>query len=265
MNYSYTQIAPFFPSAIRGRQHPLRGEPPQGVRASLWYGRAFERALAALFRHEDAVSVLFQQWALCKYRKLVYPAGDSWDSMWWQGIKLLERFVQDGRVEVPDPGHQQLQFRRRLSSGNQFIAIIDAIGKLDGTTCLLEWKTASIRYPVNVPAVTELDPQLLCYSWVTGIEHVAQVVFARTCPVEVQYLQSVITSETRQKVLSWVEGAVRQLKSGLPPARFDMRGAHIHCPGSSVLTAGVEAAETPGSSLLHPPGVDLGLFDELAY
>jgi len=57
MNYSYTQIAPFFPSAIRGRQHPLEGEPPQGVRANVWFGLAFERALAGLFRHE-VISIL---------------------------------------------------------------------------------------------------------------------------------------------------------------------------------------------------------------
>jgi hypothetical protein len=186
--------------------------------------------------------------------------------MFRQGVKLLERFVQDGRVEVPDAAHQQqAPFSRRLSSGNQFLAVVDAIGKLDDTICLLEWKTASIRYPVNLPAVTALDPQLLCYSWVTGIEHVAQVVFARTHPVEVQYLPAVINSDTRQSVSAWVERAVRQLELGMPPAHCDMHVAHLHCPGSAVPTAGMEAVEIPGSSLLHPPGVDLGLFDELPY
>ncbi len=205
MNYSYTQIDPFLPSAIRGRQHALEGEPRQGVRANLWFGLAFERALAALFRHEDPVSILFQQWTLCKHRQLVYPAGDSWNSMVWQGVRLLERFVQDGRVDVPDPGHQQqLKFRRRISSRNQFIAVVDAIGKLDGNTCLLEWKASSARYSGDPPEFTEFDPQLLCYSWVTGIERVAQVVFARTRPVEAQYLQAVIKAEIRKKVSVWV-------------------------------------------------------------
>jgi hypothetical protein len=34
---------------------------------------------------------------------------------------------------------------RQLSNGNDFIAYIDAIGKLDGNDCLLEWKTTTSR------------------------------------------------------------------------------------------------------------------------
>lgn len=150
MNYSYTQVARFFPFPFRGHQHELGGEPPKDARANVWFGRAFERALAALFRHEDPVWGLYQNWVACRQRRLVYFEGDTWDSMMWQGIKLLERFVQDGRVEVPDPiFRQQAQFCRRLSSGNHFVAVVDAIGKLDGVACLLEWKTASVRYPVD--------------------------------------------------------------------------------------------------------------------
>jgi len=33
------------------------------------------------------------------------------------------------------------------SRAPQDLAYIDAIGKLDGTGCLLEWKTTSSRYP----------------------------------------------------------------------------------------------------------------------
>jgi len=56
-------------------------------------------------------------------------------------------------------------------------AYVDAIGRLDGTPCLLEWKTTSSRYPEEPKGLVMLDPQLVCYRWVTGISDVAQVVF----------------------------------------------------------------------------------------
>src|ERR1039458_6387034 len=92
----------------------------------------------------------------------------------------------------------QIQFNRTLSSGNNFVAYVDAIGKLDGTPCLLEWKTTSARYPEEPPGISALDPQLVCYSWMTGIDEVAQVVFVRKRLVEVQYLRATISDEQRQ-------------------------------------------------------------------
>src|ERR1017187_8399894 len=40
--------------------------------------------------------------------------------------------------------------------------------------------------------ISALDPQLVCYSWMTGIDEVAQVVFVRKRLVEVQYLCATI-------------------------------------------------------------------------
>jgi hypothetical protein len=62
------------------------------------FGRAFEQAVAALFRREDPAAVLFEQWGLCKDMGLTYSGNDTWDRMLQQGIQLLERFAQDGRV-----------------------------------------------------------------------------------------------------------------------------------------------------------------------
>src|SRR5437762_1198528 len=78
-------------------------------------------------------------------------------------------------------------------------AFEDAIGHLDGARCLLEWKTTSSRY-AEVPAgLLALDPQLVCYSWITGIAQVAQIVFVRKRFPEVQYLRTTITDEQRQE------------------------------------------------------------------
>ena len=77
------------------------------------------------------------------------------------------------------------------------MAYADAIGELDGTACVLEWKTSSACFPEEPAGVTALDPQLICYSWMAGTDEVAQVVFIRRRMVEVQYLRATITEERR--------------------------------------------------------------------
>ena len=107
----------------------------------------------------------------------------------------------------------QIKFTRPLGEKNDFVAYIDAIGKLDGKRCLLEWKTVSSRYPEEPAGLLSLDPQLVCYSWMTGIAEVAQVVFVRKSLVEVQYLRTTITEEQRQEFGHLVEDTIRRIES----------------------------------------------------
>ena len=139
----------------------------------------------------------------CQNQGLHYSNGDSWDRMLRQGIMLLTRFCQDDRVQVTQPRRNlQIKFTRPIAGKNDFVAYIDAIGKLDGRRCLLEWKTSSSRYPEEPEGLLSLDPQLVCYSWMTGIAEVAQVVFVRKRLVEVQYLRTTITDEQRAGIRS---------------------------------------------------------------
>jgi hypothetical protein len=102
-----------------------------------------------------------------------------------------------------------------LGSGDSFVAFVDAVGELDGTPCVLEWKTSSARYPEEPDSIAALDLQLVCYSRMTGINEVAQVVFVRKRMVEVQYLQATITDQQRQEFETLVEDTVRRIESGL--------------------------------------------------
>lgn len=131
-----------------------------------------------------------------------------------QGLALLTRFCQDGRVRVCQP-HRNLQvkFTRPIPGGNDFVAYVDAIGKLDGTRCLLEWKTSSSRYPEEPEGLLSLDPQLVCYSWITGIADVAQVVFVRKSLVDIQYLRTRISDEQRDEFGHLVESTIRRIES----------------------------------------------------
>ena len=79
--------------------------------------------------------------------------------MFRQGIRLLERLAQDDRIRIHQPhDNMQVKLVRSLSSADDFISYIDALGTLDGKRCLLEWKTTTTRYPEEPNGLLALDP-----------------------------------------------------------------------------------------------------------
>jgi hypothetical protein len=139
MIYSYTQISQYLTCPRRYRHHYLDGWQEKDTRAAMLFGRAFEHALAAYFLRQDAAAALFEEWKLYQSQKLEYSHGDTWDRMLEQGIQLLDRFCQEDRVRIRQPRRNlQIKFVRPLSGQNEFVAYIDAIGRLDDRGCLLE-------------------------------------------------------------------------------------------------------------------------------
>ena len=133
MTYSYTQLAQYLACPLRYRYRYLDGWQEKETRAGLLFGRAFEQALAALFRREDPGCALFDAWAQYKNASLEYPKSETWDQMFEQGIHLLERFAQDDRVRIRNPRRNlQIKFSRPIGSTNEFVAYVDAIGQLNG-------------------------------------------------------------------------------------------------------------------------------------
>src|SRR2546421_3702237 len=267
MIYSYTQISQYLTCPRRYRHRYLDGWREKDTRAAMLFGRAFESALAALFRHEDSAAVLFREWSACKQQDLQYSKYDSWDRMLQQGIQLLERFCQEDRIRIRQPRHNlQVKFVLPIGGHNEFVAYIDAIGYLDGQRCLLEWKTTSSRYPEEPEGLLALDPQLVCYSWITGIAEVAQVVFVRKRLVEIQYFQTAISNEQREEFGHLVQDSIQRIESAefLPHSgiRFP-RNPCTSCPYIGLCLGRPDLAE---ARLVRRPGAeDLGVFDELAY
>src|SRR5207237_7487839 len=120
MNYSYTQISQYLTCPRRYRHHDRDGWQEKDTRATMLFGRAFERALAAYFLREDAAAVLLREWAPCQNQGLQYSNADTWDRMLQQGIQLLERFCQDDRIPysptAPQPADQVHATRFRKES-----------------------------------------------------------------------------------------------------------------------------------------------------
>ena len=74
-----------------------------------------------------------------------------------------------------------------------------------------------------------LDPQLICYSWITGIAEVAQVVFVRKRLVEVQYLRTTISEEQREEFGYLTVDTIRRIESADFPAHSGIRFPQNPC------------------------------------
>lgn len=174
-----------------------------------------------------------------------------------QGMMLLTRFCQDNRVRVSQPRRNlQVKFNRPVGARNDFVAYIDAIGKLDGTRCLLEWKTSSKRYPEEPEGLFSLDPQLVCYSWITGIAEVAQVVFVRKTLVEVQYLRTTITDDQRQEFGDLVESTIRRIESADFLPHSGIRFPQNPCSSCPYLGFCLGKQKMIEASVVRRPGAD---------
>jgi hypothetical protein len=267
MTYSYTQISQYLTCPRRYRHRYLDGWKEKDTRAAMLFGRTFERALGALFRREDPGAVLFAEWSAYQSPELHYSNRDTWDRMLRQGIMLLTRFCQDDRVRVSQPkGNMQIKFARRVTGKNDFVAYIDAIGELDGTRCLLEWKTSSSRYPEEPEGLLALDPQLVCYSWITGIADVAQIVFVRKRQVEVQYLRTRITEEQRDEFGRLVEDTIQRIESAQFLPHSGIRFPQNPCSSCPYVGLCLGKQGIASSSLIRRPGAEsLDWLDELNY
>jgi len=180
---------------------------------------------------------------------------------------LLERFCQEDRVRIRQPRRNlQIKFVRPLSGQNEFVAYIDAIGSLDNRGCLLEWKTTASRYPEEPDGLLALDPQLVCYSWITGISEVAQVVFVRKRLLEIQYLRTTITDEQRHEFGQLIDETVRQIESAQFLPHSGIRFPQNPCSSCPYIGLCLGRQELVEAALIRRPGAEhLAWLDELYY
>jgi PD-(D/E)XK nuclease superfamily len=264
--YSYTQISQYLRCPRSYRYRYLDGWNEKDTRATMLFGRCFEKALGAYFRGEDCTAVLYKEWGSHREAPLDYGAGESWDKFLRQGVHLLHMFAQDNRVRIRQPEKNlQLKMLRALPNGSEFLAYIDAIGTIDGQRFLIDWKTTTSRYAEEPDGLLSLDPQLICYSWISGIPDVALVVFVRKRLPEIQYLKASITDEQREEFGRLVSTTASQIEAGeFPPhsgIRFPMNGC-TNCPHLGLCLGSQTLVD---SKLMRRPGAaDLDWLDRLA-
>ena len=182
-----------------------------------------------------------------------------------QGIHLLERFVQADRVRIRNPKQDlQVKILETLSGGNGFVAYLDAIGEVDGVRCVIDWKTTTSRYAEEPEGLLSLDPQLICYSWISGISEVAVVVFVRKHSPEIQYLRTTISEEQRREFGRLVETTVHQVESGHFNPHSGIRFPQNGCTSCTHLGLCLNNEQLVAANLIRKAGAsDLDWLDEL--
>ncbi len=265
MIYSYKQISQYLRCPRSYRYRYLDGWREKETRAAMVFGRCFERALTAYFCREDSAAALFKEWSAFRDAPLEYRKGELWDRMFHQGVRLLETFARGDRIRIPDPvKNLQIKMIRTVSRGSEFVAYLDALGELDGQHCLMDWKTTSSRYPEEPEGLLSLDPQLVCYSWISGISDVALIVFVRKHLPEIQYLKASITEEQRQEFGRLVESAIGQIEEGQFAPHSGIRFPQNGCVSCPHLGLCLNNQELMNRNLIRKPGAsDLDWLDEL--
>jgi hypothetical protein len=154
---------------------------------------------------------------------------------------------------------------RTLAGNNEFVSYIDALGTLDGKECLIDWKTTTSRYTEVPQGLLTLDPQLICYSWISGISDVAFVVFVRKQQPEIQYLKASISEEQRREFGRLVETTVGQVETGQFPGHSGIRFPQNGCVSCSHLGLCLNDQQLIDVNLIRKPGAsDLDWLDELS-
>ena len=265
MIYSYTQISQYLRCPRSYRYRYLDGWREKDTRAAMVFGRCFEKALAAYFEHQDCTASLFKEWEAFRDTPFVYRKGESWDRLLHQGTHLIEKFVREDRVRVGRPKENlQLKITRNLEGGNDFVSYVDAIGELDGKRCLIDWKTTTSRYSEEPEGLLSLDPQLICYSWISGIADVAFVVFVRKQAPEIQYLKATISEGQHKEFGRLVETTIQQLESGQFASHSGIRFPQNGCTSCAHLGLCLGNQKLIDTNLIRRPGAnDLDWLDEL--
>jgi hypothetical protein len=265
MIFSHTQISNYLRCPRSYRLRYLDGWQQKETRAAMVFGRCFEQALNALFCGEDPGARLFDEWNAHHETSFVYKKGESWDRLLHQGVRLLQQFVQQDRVRIENPQKNlQVKVARVLKGGHEFVSYLDAVGTLDGLPCIIDWKTTTSRYPEAPTGMLSLDPQLISYSWASGIPEVALAVFVRKSMPEIQYLRASISEEQRKEYGSLVEQTVRQIEDGRFSAHSGIRFPQNGCLNCSHLGLCLGDARLVQTQLIRKAGAsDLDWLDEL--
>ena len=111
-----------------------------------------------------------------------------------------------------------------------------------------------------------LDPQLVCYSWITGISDVAQIVFVRKRLVEIQYLRTTITNEQRLEFAQLIRDTIQHVESAHFLPHSGIRFPQNPCSTCPYVGLCLGKPELAAARLVRRPGAEsLGWLDELDY
>jgi PD-(D/E)XK nuclease superfamily len=262
MIYSYTQIANYLRCPRSYRYRCLDGWREKETRAALMFGRCFAKALEAYFCGADCGATLYREWGAYREAGFAYKQGETWDRLVHQGVHLLGRFAQDNRIRISQPKENlQIKVVRELPNANQFVSYIDAIGKLDGVRCVLDWKTTASRYPDERLAIARPAVDLLFLDH-RYFRSRAGCLRGKHQP-EIQYLKTSISEEQRSEFGRLLAATISQIESAQFPAHSGIRFPQNGCLSCSHMGLCLDDPKLIDANLIRTTGGnDLAWLDD---
>ena len=99
-----------------------------------------------------------------------------------------------------------------------------------------------------------LGPQLICYSWISGISDVAVVAFVRKRLSEIQYLKTTISDQQRRDFGQMVGATVSQIEAGQFAPHSGIRFPQNGCLSCAQLGLCLDNQPLIDAKLIRRPG-----------
>ena len=272
MIYSYSQINQYLrcpqrlslplPRWLAGKRNPLSHGFGRLASRTPWSVLSWERTAVRHCSRNGVPTAMLRS-----ITKMAIP-GTAWCTR--ESI-CFERFAQDNLRFLSLVRGQIFRIKILLvtlpngSGGLSLISMPSA--KLTGCAASSSWKTTTSRYLQDPDGLLSLDPQLVCYSWISGISEVAMVVFVRKHAPEIQYLEGFDLARAAPGVWSkLVETTINQIEAGhFNPhsgIRFPQNGC-VSCSHLGLCLKSTSSWWQPTSSARQGQASDLDWLDEL--
>ncbi len=186
-SFSYSRLNRYLQCPEQYRLYYVERLRPRISPASLVFGQVIHMALAAHFRHgEDPAHAFDVFWNSTKTTAMDYKRRESWESLHAAGLALLEKFTREDRPRITNVRSSEQRFTLMIDGLDlPLIGATDLIADLDGTSAVIDFKTAASAYEAHEAVLSD---QLSAYQLAEPeVERAAFCVLVKTKEPRVEW------------------------------------------------------------------------------
>lgn len=177
---SHSRVNKYLHCPEQYRLHYVENLRPRITDADLVFGKLVHEALAQLFRTgADAAESFDNAWLVLQNEPLTYGDRESWQILRDKGGALLRKFLDEEAPRISAVRAIEKPFTLNVTSLEApLIGIIDLVADFDGTSTVIDFKTAKAAYPGHEVSLAD---QLTAYQLAEpDAEQVAFCVLVKT-------------------------------------------------------------------------------------
>lgn len=154
---SYSRVAKYLLCPEQYRLYYVEGLRPKLQSASLEFGQAVHKALAAAFLEDrHPVAEFTRRWDAFKGAKLRYAYRENWGKLFERGQQLLGAFQEEHFDRLLNVQACEKPFSLDVSNLDvPFIGIVDLVAHLDDKLTVVDFKTAGSKYQEYEAAMSD--------------------------------------------------------------------------------------------------------------